>query len=475
MEVMSPINFPRPTTLPEALAVIDLQATFIEPLIAQITALEAKIAALEARLDSNSNNSSKPPSSDGLKKKPSWARKGGVRKQGKQRGAPGAHLAMVDNPDKVETWTPIRCDRCNRSLKNATLILEQRRQVIDLPEEVRLTVTEHRAEIVRCFCGKEVLAAFPEGVNAPTQYGPGIRALAIYLGVQQHLPIRRIGEVLQDTLGAKIADGTISSWMLESVAKKILPATATIAEKLRVANVLHVDETGARVEGRLHWVHSASTPLATHYHLHKRRGVEGIAAGGIVKDFQGVLVRDGWKPYWEMGATHALCNAHHLRELKALEERGYPFTTELAKVLLDALDKVKAVSGQPLSPSQKGLITKRYRVSIQQGYLFLEGRKTDPIGNKRAFNLLRRLEKNEGETLRFCREPNIPFTNNQAERDIRMVKLQQKISGSWRSEQGASAFLNIRSYLSTCRKNGVTALQGLRLALAGDPFIPQTI
>ena len=279
--------------------------------------------------------------------------------------------------------------------------------------------------------------------------------------------------MLADAVGAEIADGTIENWLLEGVENAVTPANEAIAEKLHAARVLHVDETGARVAGRLHWVHSASTKKATHYHVHQRRGREGIAAGGILPSFKGVLVRDGYQPYWTTATRHALCNAHHIRELRSLQQRGHPWAAVMMQVLLDANRLVHEARGDPLTASRRAVITRRYRSAVAAGQAFIRHRRKDPIGNQRARNLLRRLQVYETETLRFAREPDVPFTNNLAERDIRMVKLQQKISGGFRTEHGAMAFLSIRGYLSTCRKNGVTALQGLRLALDGRPFIPR--
>ena len=465
----------RPRTLREAQIVIDQQAAVITELRATVRRLEAKITALEARLDADSHNSGKPPSSDGLRKAPAFPRERGARNPGKQPGAPGAHLAMVAEPDEVVTWTATHCGGCGHSLRSAALVDEQRRQVYDIPE-TRLLVTEHRAEVLRCACGQETVAAFPEGVSASTQYGPNVKALAVMLAVQQHLPIRRVAEVLHDTLGTEIAEGSIERWIGSTAAGPVVMAHQAIAAKLRQAALLHVDETGVRVAGQLHWIHSASTTRATHYHVHKRRGREGIAAAGIVPGFSGTVVRDGYQPYWDMTAgEHALCNAHHLRELRALHERGHGWTGTMIQVLLDANRQVHEARGAPLPGAQRAVITRRYRAALHDGERFIRHRRADPLGNRRARNLLRRLQGYEAETLRFCREPGVPFTNNQAERDIRMAKLQQKISGGFRTEHGAASWLTIRGYLSTCRKNGITALQGLRLALDGRPFIPATV
>jgi transposase len=407
-----------------------------------------------------------------LTKSPAIPRRRGERSPGKQPGSPGAFLSQVADQDEVVDYQPTSCVDCGRSLERATVVGHEVRQVFDIPH-VQLEVAEHRAQVRRCSCGCDNVASFPAEVGAPTQYGARLRALAVVLVVQQHLPLRRTAEVLSDVCGATISAGTILTWVRSVAEESVAPAVDEVAALLHAADVLHVDETGARVNGKLGWVHSAGTAGATHYSFHRRRGGEGTRAGGVVPDFGGVLVHDGWAAYRGFGTTHALCNAHHLRELRALEERGQRWPAQLRTVLLDALDQVHQNRGQPLSVGRRSSLVRRYRAGLCAGQAeWPTHERVDPVGARKAKNLLHRLTMYEADVLRFTTDPDVPFTNNAAERDIRMVKLQQKISGCRRTERGIRAFLSVRSYLSTLRKNDVNPLRGLQLAMAGTPWLP---
>src|ERR1035437_351911 len=386
--------------------------------------LELRVAELEAAAAANIRNSSKPPSSDWTRG-PATGRERGMRPPGKQKGAPGANLPKVINPDEVIELRPVSCRSCGRGLKGALETKYAVGQTHELPP-TRLLVTEHRAFSCRCKCGTVTAAEFPIGVDSPAQYGPRFKAFAVWLSCQQHLPARR-------------------------------PA----------------DETGARVNGKLAWTHCLSTSDLTLYGSHRKRGAEGMLATGVLGGHTGVLVHDGWGAYRRFGGTHALCNAHHLRELNALEERGQRWAARMREALLGALREVEATPGKRLSSAQRGQVTRRYRKALAAGKRYLRYAGTrDPLGARKAKNLLRRLTVYEADVLRFARDPRVPFTNNLAERDIRMCKLQQKVSGGWRTEAGASDFLTTRGYLSTLRKNGVNPLRGLEMAFGGNPWLP---
>jgi transposase len=445
-------------------------------------ALQARVAELERRLGQDSSNSSKPPSQDGLRKPARPARRDrGARRPGKQPGASGAHLAQVANPDEVVVHLPERCAGCGSDLADAAAAGVQARQVFDLPE-LGLRVTEHRAQRRRCSCGVETAGRFPDGVRSPAQYGPGLRALACYLCVSQHLPVQRAARLLGDVLGASIAAGTLQGVVAQGAAG-LGQFTRAVRDQLAAAAVAHFDETGARVAGRLHWVHSASTPELTWQTVHPRRGRQAMDAAGVLPGFQGVAVHDGWSPYWSYDAVHALCGAHLLRELDAVAcEPRQGWAAGMAELLCDAklvADRARQAGHKQADEAARARLMTRYE------RLLADGERANPPPQPRregpgrqrqrrspAARLLARLDAHRDEVLRFLDDLRVPFTNNQAERDLRMVKLQQKISGCWRTRTGAEAFLVVRSYLSTARKQGLNPLDVLCRLFQGNPWLP---
>jgi transposase len=299
----------------------------------QITALKNQIRELEARLNKDSHNSSKPPSSDGLGKKPtphSLRPKTG-RKQGGQKGHPGTTLTFSDTPDIRVPHIPSCCGGCGASLEEAQVVAEQTRQVVDLPP-LRLLVTEHIAQSRRCECGVTSTAAFPQEASEPIQYGPRIKALGVYLRDYQLLPLARCSQLLADLFGATLCKRTLENTLSECSAR-LEPACETIRKALIVSSVLNCDETGMRVGGTLHWVHSASTPTLTYYTCHPKRGKKGSDAAGILCAFSGTAVHDAWSSYAQYSCQHALCNAHHLRELIPFAEEGALWARELIALL----------------------------------------------------------------------------------------------------------------------------------------------
>lgn len=464
---------------------VDSVAAVIATFEARIAALEAEMSELRARLDKSSRNSSKPPSSDGYSKlpaKPKSLRKRSGRKPGGQPGSPGHHLAVADEPDEVIVHVPDDCAGCGRELAAAEVTGSERRQVFDLPPPAGLWVSEHRAERRRCECGCETAAAFPDGVGAPTQYGPWVRAYAIYLICHQHLPYLRAARLLGDLFAAPISTGTLAA-IVSRGADGLEPFIAAVRSQLGGSAVLNLDETGARIEGRLRWVHSASSEDLTLYGAHERRGVEGIDALGVLPGFTGVAVHDGWTPYGRYEqASHALCGAHHLRELQGVIDAGgerQSWAAEMAALLREANEattEARARGEARLDPETPAAIEDRYTQILATGHA--ENPEPEPTGRRgrptrsTALNLLRRLDSQRDQVLRFARDLRVPFDNNLAERDLRMVKLQQKISGSWRTIAGARAFLAYRSYLSSGRKQGKNPLDLMRRLLAGDPWIP---
>jgi transposase len=443
-----------------------------------IVELRAAIAVLEARLGANSCNSSRPPSSDGLSKPPVDPKKRSLRcssgrSQGGQEGHEGARLEPVAVPDDHVEHPPERCDGCGGDLGGAErLDGGERRQVFDLPPGTLLRVVEHVAERRRCGCGRVSSGRFPAGVGAPTQYGPGIRALGVYLCVFQHLPYDRAAQALRDLAGAAVSTGTLSDWVAQAAAG-LTDFDERLRELLTGAEVAHFDETGARIAGRLGWVHSASTDKLTRYTIHGRRGGEAIDAAGVLADFKGVAVHDGWAPYRNYAACeHALCNVHHLRELEAAVEQGHTWPLAMSCLLLDTKDlveRVRAGGADRLDDRALGELADSYQTIIAMGH-----EQHPPAAGKRtkAHNLLLRLERDQDAVLRFAHDFRVPFGNNQAEQDIRMVKLQQKISGCWRTSHGAERFLQIRSYISTARKQRQDVLGVLAQLAQGRPWLP---
>jgi transposase len=437
----------------DLLALISAQAV-------QIAALTARIAELERRLGLDSSNSGKPPSSDGLKKpvrvrslrQPSGAPPGG------RKGHPGDTLRQAEFPDFVLDHYPPACPGCGMALTAATARGHVARQVFDLPEPRPPVVTEHRAHECCCpGCGQRTKAGFPAGVAAPVQYGPRISAVAVYLLHGQFVPEDRVAEVMQDLFGARLVAATIAQ-MSRTCADRLGGFVQAVCDQVAGAKVKHLDETGFRIGGQTRWLHVASTALLTMYRVSDRRGI-------ISDNVTGIAVHDHWKPYYTMtGVLHALCNAHHLRELKALIEIDKEdWARQMQIVLRRACHAVNLAnaSGVSLKPRFIARIERRYDAVVAAGLAFHMSLPRLPRAQRRGgkprrvgHNLLVRLQMRRDDVLRFLHDPQVPFTNNQAERDIRMMKLRQKISGGFRSFAGAEIFAVIRSVLSTARKQG---------------------
>jgi transposase len=450
-----------------------------------IATLQARVVELERRLGKDSSNSSKPPSSDGLGKPARAGRQDDERAErrrpGKQPGAPGAHLAQVAQPDEVALHAPGRCGGCGADLVGAVVVGVEARQVFDLPP-LRLGVVEHRAQRRRCGCGTTTAAAFPDHVRAAACYGPGVRALVCYLCVHQHLPVDRAAQLLADVLGAPLATGTLARVVAEGAAG-LAGFVEVVRARLAAAPVVHFDETGARVAGRLHWVHSASTGLLTLLSVHAKRGKVAMDAAGVLPGFVGVAVHDGWSPYWRYeDVCHALCGAHLLRELEAIsDEPGQGWAAGMAELLVDVklvTDRARAAGLQRVDDQARARLEARYQRLLTDGRAAnppppATGRRRGRARRSPAARLLARLDTHREEVLRSLEDSRVPFDNNQGERDLRMVKLQQKISGCWRTPAGAAAFLALRSYLATARKHQVNPLAVLRQLFQGHPWLPR--
>ncbi len=438
-----------------------------DELIALLLAQEARIAELERRLGLNSSNSGRPPSSDGLKKPPrvSGLRQRSGKKTGGQKGHPGATLRRSETPDAVIDHYPPNCAACGALLTEAMATDFVARQVFDLPEPQPLIVTEPRAHGCRCAaCGSQTRATFPDWVTAPVQYGKRIGAFVLYLLHYQLLPEKRLAALMADLFGVHLVTATIAR-ISQDCAERFQGFAAAVRDRVAAAPVKHLDETGFRIGGKTQWLHVASTMLLTFYRVAAKRG-------SLLADLTGIVVHDHWKPYYTLkGVLHALCNAHPLRELKALVEiEKEDWARRMQRLLRRACHGVNLAREQdvPLKPGLIALIERRYDAIVAVGLAFHEAQpalaKLRPRGRQPrrvGHNLLLRLSTHKQDVLRFLIDPRVAFTNNLAERDGRMMKLRQKISGSFRSEEGAKDFAVIRSVLSTARKQGWDMLQTL--------------
>lgn len=451
--------------------------TLIELLLSlevEVRELRRQLKELKDRLALTSRNSSKPPSTDGLAKPaPKSLRQKSGRARGGQPGHPGRTLQPVAQPDQVvpHHLGVCPCGRCGgRSLRHEPVVGHAKRQVFELPRQL-LVVTEHQAEIKRCpVSGQLVTAAFPEAVTAPAQYGPRFRALLIYLNNRQFIPYERLTEISEDVFGQPLSEATVAA-ANQQVYETLAPFEQQVKALLVQAPLVHVDESGLRVAGQLHWLHVACTAQWTFYGVHPKRGTVAMEAFDILPRCRQWLMHDHLRAYFTFDqALHALCNQHHLRELKFLaEEHQEAWAEELSTFLVQAHQRVQ----------QHGVLDERaFKQALARYHAILaKGRRRHPRAQGRqaqspAANLLNRLEDYDWSLLAFLVHPEVPFTNNQAEQDIRMEKVRQKISGCFRTFHGAGVFARIRSYLSTCRKQGRNLLDELENAVHGKPFIP---
>ncbi len=448
---------------------------------AQVTALLARVQELEARAAKDSHNSGKPPSSDGLKRRTKSLRRRSGKKPGGQLGHRGETLHLVATADAVVEHRPAVCTACQMPLDTQPVVLRERRQVHELPA-VRLLVTEHRALHLRCpRCQHVTVGAFPAEASSRAQYGPHLRALAVYLVEEQLVPLGRVQQLLSDLIGVRLGRGTLVRW-IQQAAQTLAPVEAQLTAALHQVAVLHSDETGVRRSGRLAWVHVASTRQLTRYAVHAKRGSEATDAMGILPQFTGVSMHDGWKPYHRYTrCRHALCNIHHLRELTFLEEQyQQPWATQLKALLREmkaTTEQARADGLRQLSAATRAAFVTRYRALLAAGHAAnpppeRRPRQRGRVKQTPAQNLLERLWLGQDEVLAFLDDLSIPFDNNQAERDLRTLKMQQKVSGCFRSDPGAAAFVRLRGSLATLRKQGQPLFAALQTVFAGRPLYP---
>lgn len=460
--------------LAKAGASVTVPASLLLALIVGIEKLEEEIAELKR----NSRNSSKPPSSDRNnpnKPEKKQRKSGGKRKAGGQKGHSGKTLKQVANPDRVITHRLGRkCVHCNTGLRGVKPDDYEKRQVFDLPEKMTMEVTEHRAETGTCpCCAKKVKAVFPESVNAPVQYGERVQAMVLYLQTYQLLPCERLSEFFGDIFDCSLSSGTVCR-ILEKGGEQASPVVAKIKEKIRAGPFLHSDETGMSLFGKIHWLHTASTPQLTYLHVDKHRGEPAMRAMGVLEGYTGHVIHDYFSSYYRItGLLHGLCNVHHIRDLTCVhEDHGQQWGSDMIKLLLEAKklkDREKA-GGRRVGPRTLDRLQQRYFEILEEGYAINPEPQRQPgqrgkLKRGKPLNMLDRFRDRQEEVMAFLIH-GVPFDNNEAERDLRMMKTKQKISGCFRNLNHARAFAGLRSIIASAKKQSINVLQILKTTLS---------
>lgn len=457
----------------------------LEQVLERLTKAEARTKELETQLGQNSRNSNWPSSRDKNRPKPKSLRRKTGRKAGGQKGHQGHTLRFNPNPDIIEQHRPTQCDHCEAHLGQSVPVSEMaKRQILDLPP-LRYITTEHQVETVVCpCCGEATQGSFPAEVTNPVQYGSQVKRLAVYLKSEQFLPYERERQLLADLFELPISTGTLQNFVA-TAAKRVKPATDAVKEAITQADVAHADETGFYINGQRHWLHSVSTATLTYYEPHPNRGHKATEAIGILPEFGGTLVHDNWATYFKyQGLHHALCNAHHLRELTAVIENDQQRWARLMRAFLLAakqlVDEAALLPPKTLPPDCLQRIDTLYEAIVACGMAENPLPDSQPAPKKRGRrkkakprNLVERFARHKGDILRFIHDFKVPFDNNLAERDIRMMKVQQKISGCFRSWQGAQQFCLLRAYISTIRKQGLNVWQALGSLFDGPILLPR--
>jgi transposase len=424
------------------------------------------VTILLSRLGLNSKNSSKPPSADPNRIK--QPKNKSDRKPGGQNGHNGTTLQPVPDPDEVET---LLVDRRTLPKGRYQDVGYESRQVVDL--DISKVVTEYRAQVLEDQQGRRFVAPFPEGVTRPIQYGVGVKVNAVYMSQYQLVPYNRIEDHFLDQMQMPISAGSVFNFNQEAYERLEL-FDQWVRTQLAFSTLIHGDETGINIGGKRSWLHNASNAKFTYFYPHSKRGCEALNEVGILPLFRGVLCHDHWKPYYQYGVSHALCNAHHLRELERAWEQDKQQWAKKMSDLLKEINNATYNAGGHLDAIASEVYRRRYRALLEEAEAECpapdesqrNGRR-GKLARSKSRNLLERLRDFEADVLRFMVEDEVPFSNNQAENDLRMTKVQQKISGCFRSWDGAKMFCRIRSYLSTCRKQGLTSSAALRLLFEG--------
>jgi transposase len=451
-------------------------ADLILLLLDRVDKLEARVIELENALNKNSQNSHKPPSSDGYRRNIQTSTpKDKKRPTGGQSGHPGTTLRKSVIVDHIVNHPVDTCIGCGSSLEHVAVQDVRTRQVFDLPM-VKMEVTEHRSEVKQCpCCHTQTAGIFPPEVTKATQYGSTLKSIVLYMMQHQLVPFERTTEFLQDLFGFTLSEGTLKNWTAEAY-NRLRQAEAQIKEQLQQAPILHVDETGMFCEKELHWIHSASTDIYTHYGIHSKRGKEAMDEIGILPDATGRIIHDFWESYARYDhLTHAYCNAHIVRELRSVYQ---DYHQAWAQKLIDLLYHIKEkIETKSISKNFVTRSVHRYDALLQSGSRLNRPNRASPhkrgrVKQSKPRNLLKRLRDHRDEVLAFLFDPTVPFTNNLAERDLRMVKVKHKISGTFRSHLGALCYCRIRGYISTMKKQDINILSALSSVFVGNPLSP---
>jgi transposase len=455
----------------------------IEELEASLMRTLLRVEELERRLGKDSHNSSKPPSSDGLGRRPGKPRKKSEKRSGRQKGHQGTSLLQVLTPDEILSYRPTHCEACQCDLQQEVGRVTERRQIHDIPE-IHLQVVEHHVEEICCpACQHLTRAPFPMGVDAPAQYGPNVQSLAVYLSQFQLLPMARTCEALGDLCQCALSEATLVNWIAKA-AKHLEPTIQWLKALLIASTFQHADETGIRIKGILHWVHVNATLWLTLYSWHRKRGQEALESIGIWPHFRGRAMHDRWSSYDRYACAHSLCGAHLLRDcLYVAEQEKQPWAQTMFDLLLamnEAAEHWRSQGAKAIPQAERDDWIARYFETLASGLSMyaaqappIDGMVPKKAGRKKqdaSKNLLDALLHRAENVLYFLDDLSVPFTNNQAERDLRMIKVQQKVSGTFRSTEGATAFCIIRSYLATMRKQGRSMLGAIAAVFAGSPF-----
>ena len=439
---------------------------------------EKRIMILEEQLKKNSRNSDKPPSSDGLRRKFTRSRTKSSRQSGGQKGHNGHTLKMVDKPDQIQKHVLDQCCHCHNPLKDTDIIAYKKRQVFDIPP-LKLEVTEHQAEIKKCcHCGKTNTAQFPPGVTQSVQYGPGIKSFSVYLMQYQLIPSERTTELLEDIFSQSISEGTLYNWN-RTAYQNLEYTEAVIKQQLIGSPVVHFDETGTFCQNKLNWLHVVSNSHLTYYDIHPKRGKKAMDDINVLPQYKGHAVHDFWSSYLPYECKHVICNAHLIRELTALSETlNQKWSSQMRQLLLSIKKRVEQSSSieNSFDKLTLELLEKKYDKLIQEGLRLnpIKDKKNQRRGRQKqskATNLLVRLKEYRSSILAFMYNRRIPFTNNLAERDLRMVKVKQKISGTFRSREGACFFCRIRGFISTIKKNKLNVLESISHTFLNLQFV----
>ncbi len=450
-----------------------------------LEAAVVRIEQLTAHLNQNSRNSNWPSSRDKGKKRTRSQRKKSGKPVGGQKGHKGETLQPNPNPDVIETHRPTHCVHCKQAVSDDAEVSDVRkRQLLELPP-LQIVTREHQAETVVCAgCGEETSGQFPEGVSNPVQYDANVKQLAVYLKNEQFIPYGRQQQLFSDLFGLSISTASLHNFV-KKAGKNVEDVVAEIGEAVKKSNVVHADETGFYVEGERHWLHTASTPQLSYYAAHRNRGSKAVNEIGILPDCRGTLVHDAWATYFMYKqAEHALCNVHHIRDLTAvIENEKHEWATKMLDLLMATKRKVDLArdsAQKTLTIEQLAELEKQYDAIVQDGLAQVplptkppttDGRR-GRLKKSKSRNLVERFQNRKPQIIRFAYDFDVPFDNNLAERDIRMMKVQQKVSGCFRSEEGASAFCKLRSYTSTVRKQGLSVWNALGSLFSGEVLKP---